>query len=200
MALKTEIVHHCRGRLRLKVPAAKGNEDLLEQIRMAILPIPGVTEVKVKPRTGSVVTHYDPHLYDDFHDHLHQHCGAQIEASGKPSAGEVDEMARQIEQEAEFLAEHSDAAKVVVDFFKALDRQVKIATGNAVDLKVLAPLGLAAFTFVELGLEAATPIWLTLGLFSLNHFVEMHAHPAGTEETPRSSTPEPEPNTLGLIG
>jgi hypothetical protein len=176
MPYEAEIVHSCRGRVRMKVPAAKGDEVLLEQIRQMVLTLPGVTEVAVNPRTGSLITHYDQHTHDDFHRHLEHDCKEHLHVC-QPPASDVDEMARQIQEEAEFLAEHSDAARVVVDFCKGLDRQVKVMTGNAVDLKVLLPLGLAAVTFLELGLEAATPIWLTLGLFSLNHFVEMHAHP-----------------------
>jgi len=193
MAYKTEIVHSCRGRVRMRVPAAKGDEDLLEQIRQAILPVPGVTQVYVNPLTGSVVTHYDPHRHEDFDKHLHHCCKDHLDVRRTPPETEVDDMARQIQEEAEFLAEHSAAARVVVDLFKGLDQQVKVATGNAVDLKVLLPLGLAVVTFLELGLEAATPIWLTLGLFSLNHFVEMHAHPDDPAKAPHGVTNGPTP-------
>ncbi len=40
------------------------------------------------------------------------------------------------------------------------------------------PLGLAAVTFIEIGATAATPVWVTIGLFSLNHFIELQAHQA----------------------
>ena len=53
----------------------------------------------------------------------------------------------------------------------------KKATGNSVDLKVLLPLGLAVVTVVEIGAAAATPVWVTISLFSLNHFIELQAHP-----------------------
>jgi hypothetical protein len=88
---------------------------------------------------------------------------------------------RTLEEEAEFLAEHSHVARAIVELFKSLDREVKRATDNAVDLKVLIPLGLAAYTLLELGVEAATPVWLTLGLFAMNHFIELHAHPNGPQ-------------------
>ncbi|HEY6333911.1 MAG TPA: hypothetical protein VI756_31635 [Blastocatellia bacterium] len=177
MARKAEIVHSCRGRVRMKVPAAKGDDALLEQVRQTVLAIPGVIEVTVNPRTGSVVAHYDQHTHDEFHRRLDHSCREhhQLDVCREP-ASEVEAMEQQIEREAEFLAEHSDAAKAVVDFCRSVDRQVKVVTNNAVDLKVLVPLGLAVGTFLGLGLEAATPIWLTLGLFSANHFVEMHAH------------------------
>src|SRR6516165_2595638 len=40
--------------------------------------------------------------------------------------------ARKIEEEANFLAEHSDAAKAVVDFCKHWAREIKVASGNLV--------------------------------------------------------------------
>src|SRR5258708_410232 len=103
--------------------------------------------------------------------------------SAGPPLTEIAELENELEDEAEYLAEHSEAARAIVEFCKSLDRKVKRATNNAVDLKVLVPLGLAAYTFVEIGVEAATPVWLTLGLFALNHFVEMHAQPAAAGRT-----------------
>ncbi|HYL98644.1 MAG TPA: hypothetical protein VEZ90_06795 [Blastocatellia bacterium] len=192
MAYKAEIVHSCRGRVRMKVPAAKGDETLLEQIRQTVLALPGVTAVSVNANTGSVVMHYDQHTHDVFHQNLDHCCkNHQLDVCREPALSDVDEMARRIETEAQYLAEHSEAARVVVDFCRDVDRQVKIATGNAVDLKVLLPLGLAVGTFVGLGLEAATPIWLTLGLFSLNHFVEMHAHPSDPATSERHTHEHP---------
>jgi hypothetical protein len=174
-----EIAHHVRGRIRMKIPAAKGDECLLEQIRQALAPIPGVQEITVNPSTGSVIMLYDPDAHGDFHATLHEHgAGGHIAIRRKPPKFEVDRTVEQLEQEAEFLAEHSRVARVLVDFGRDLDQKVKWATGNAVDLKVLVPLGLAVYTFLHIGIEAATPVWLTLGLFALNHFVEMHAHTA----------------------
>jgi hypothetical protein len=83
-----------------------------------------------------------------------------------------------IEKEAEFLASHSHTAEALFKFGRQVDHEVKKATGNTVDLKVLTPLALAIAVFLELGASAATPVWLTLGLFSFNHFVELHTHPA----------------------
>jgi hypothetical protein len=186
MAHKAEIAHHVRGRLRMKIPAAKGDEVLLEQIKRALTPVPGMLDIEVNPSTGSVILHYDPDVHEDIHDKLLEHGSDHIHLS-RLRVTEVDELDEQIEREAEFLAEHSRAARAVVDFCKSLDREVKLATDNNVDLKVLVPLGLAAYTFLEIGVEAATPVWLTLGLFALNHFVEMHAQPDSDGGKPPSA-------------
>jgi cation transport ATPase len=176
MAHDAEIVHHVRGRLRMKIKKAKGDECLLEQIRQAMVSIPGVREVTVNPTTGSIVLNYDPEDHGEFHQRLQDHSQEHICVCHPPRL-QIDQMADAIDQEAEFLAEHSHAARAVVTFCKDVDRQIKVASNNTVDLKVLVPLGLAVYTFTAIGVQAATPIWLTLGLFALNHFVEMHAHP-----------------------
>ena len=36
--------------------------------------------------------------------------------------------------------------------------------------------GIIGFTLPELGASAETPVWVTLSLFAMNHFIEMH-HP-----------------------
>jgi len=189
MAHKAEIAHHVRGRVRMKVPAAKGNEELLEQIKQSLAAIPGVQEVSANSVTGSLVVNYDPAHTSDLHLKLGDRGKEPIsftKVSPVP-ASEVDELARTIEEEAEFLAEHSHTARAVVDFVKKMDQELKRATNNAVDLKVVFPLALAVYTFLELGFEAATPVWLTLGLFAGNHFVELHAHagPDGSQPVRR---------------
>jgi hypothetical protein len=198
---KAEIAHHVRGRLRMKVPAAKGNAELLEQIRRELVNVPCVHSVTANPDTGSLIVHYNDEYHADFHNTLSDHCDQSCQHVAvarpeftpafppAPSRTEVDEMARMLEEEAEFLAQHSVLAETIVGIFKDLDRQLKVATNNNVDLKVVVPLGLAVYTFVQLGVEAATPVWLTLGLFALNHFVEMHAHPNVAPDVQRRVAP-----------
>jgi hypothetical protein len=104
-------------------------------------------------------------------------------ATGARLDDEIDKIADKIEAEAEFLAAHSRLARTTVDFFKAFDRELKLATSNNLDLKIVLAGGLAAYTFLEIGAHAATPMWVTLGLFSLNHFAELHTdHRAELED------------------
>jgi hypothetical protein len=178
MAHRTHAVHHVRGRIRLKVPRAKGNSQILSEVKDAISGLEGVRRVEANPGTGGLVVHYDPALHAGFHEQLAQHgTSAGAFELAPPELSEVDELAKKIEAEAEFLAEHSETARQIVNSFKALDQSIKRATGNAVDLKVLLPLGLAIYSFVEVGLEASTPLWVTLGIFSFNSFVQLHGSP-----------------------
>jgi len=57
--MNLKIEHQVPGRVRLKIPAGKGNAELLKQISEVFGVIPGIEEVTVNPRTGSVVLHYD---------------------------------------------------------------------------------------------------------------------------------------------
>ena len=166
--MKVKIAHQVPGRIRLKVPKAKDNPELIEQIKLMFTVIPGVEEVTVNPVTGSVVVHYDTDRHDEFHGKLQDHTGGHP----KPPNNEIDALATKIQQEAEYLAEHSHTARVVVDYCKDFDRGIKIATGNAVDLKIVLAAGIAGFTLLEVGATAATPVWVTLSVFALNHMIQ----------------------------
>ena len=174
--MKFDIAHQVPGRVRMKIPAGKGNAELLQQVAQCFSGIPGIERVTVNPTTGSVVMHYDVDRHDEFHGHLPQHVD---HAGGYHApATEIDEFTRKIEEEAEFLASHSDAARAVVDFFKKADREIRLATDNNVDLKIVLAATLIGFTVLEVGAAAATPVWVTLTLFALNHVIEMHTQHA----------------------
>jgi cation transport ATPase len=178
MKVKLQIAHQVPGRIRMKIPSAKGNLALLEDIQKTFSAIPGIEEVRVNPETGSVVLRYDTDRHDDFHagfaHRMTEHHGGNHHAHKAPS-NEIDALASKIEEEANFLAEHSQAAKAVVDFCRHWDREIKHASGNMFDLKMVLCVGLVGFMIFEVGAAAATPVWVTLTLFGLNHFVEMQA-------------------------
>lgn len=165
------VAHHSPGRLRLKVPTAKMNAQVLHEIRLLMKNRKGVKDVSINPTTGSVLLHYDSTQW--------QNPEAEVRAvasvSGVFSIETECEEVKGVEEEAEFLAEHSDFARSVVDYVKQLNQNVKRMTNNAVDLNVLVPLGAAVYAFLELESDAATPLWLTLGIFSFNSFVSLHA-------------------------
>ena len=177
MKVKLQIAHQVPGRIRMKIPSAKGNPALLEEIQKTFSVIPGIEEVRVNPETGSVVLRYDTDRHDDFHSgfaHRYEHHAGH-HPHHKPPSNEIDALASKIEEEATFLAEHSQAAKAVVDFCRHWDGEIKHASGNMFDLKMVLCVGLVGFMIFEVGAAAATPVWVTLTLFGLNHFVEMQA-------------------------
>jgi hypothetical protein len=169
------IEHKIRGRIRMKVPHGRIDPEILDAYRETFSAIPGITSINTKPDSGSIVIHYDPHREAEFHHHFDRACDQHLAMApmARPD-DEIDKIANEIEAEAEFLAAHSKLARSSVDFFKAFDRELKLATSNNLDLKIVLAVGLAAYTFLEIGGHAATPMWVTLALFSLNHFAELH--------------------------
>ncbi|MDQ6707592.1 MAG: heavy-metal-associated domain-containing protein, partial [Acidobacteriota bacterium] len=89
--------------MRLKISHAKGDLEFLECIKQSISPMPGVRQVDVNPRTGSVLIEYDPAAHGNFHERLERHAAeAAIFDLRPPELSEVDELAMKIEREAEF--------------------------------------------------------------------------------------------------
>lgn len=180
MAAKLKIVHQVPGRIRMKIPSAKGNPDQLETYKQVLSAIPGVESIEVNPVTGSIVLVYDPDKNYDFGsgftNHMNRHQPEPPRP--RPPTNEIDAVATKIQQEAEYLAEHSQAARMVVDFCSEANRQIKVATGNMLDLKMLLAVAVVGVTIFEVGAASATPVWVTLALFGLNHFIEMQQEAA----------------------
>jgi hypothetical protein len=205
MGSSAHIVHHIPGRLRLKVPGAKGNAVFMDQVQAALGSVDGVRAIEVNPVTGSVLVHYDPEAFENFHDNVHEHAtrnnlfavqAAKPEKRTPPKLTEVDEAVDALEEEAQYLAARSHTARVIVDFLHDLDLNVKKYSRNTVDLKVLVPLGLAFYTIAVMELAAATPMWATLGLFSFNHFLELHAAPQAEDAVEASEGAPAVPKSL----
>jgi len=171
---KAYIKHKIPGRIRMVIPASKGNPEALATYASALSDIDGINNVEFFPETGSLVVSYDEHHEADLHNNFHHLCTqhTEIHSVHHPS-DEIEEMTSKIEREAEFLAEHSKLLKTGLDLFKKVNYQIKIATDNVIDLKILLAGGLAVATFVEIGAEVATPMWVTLALFTVNHLIDL---------------------------
>ena len=184
--MNLKIEHQVPGRVRMKIPAGKGNPELLKQISEVFGVIPGIEEVTVNPTTGSVVLHYDTDRHDEFHGSFRQHYDAHHAAhaadGSRGADTELDKLTHSIAEEAEYLARHSHSARAVVDFVKMLDHEIKSITNNNIDLKIVFAVAIIGFTVFEVGATAATPVWVTLAIFTVNHFIEMHERQAHAEE------------------
>jgi Heavy metal associated domain 2 len=185
MTARLKIAHQIPGRIRMKIPSAKGNPQQLEAYKQTLSLLPGIEQIDVNPATGSIVLKYDADRHDAFHTDFKDHCAQHNGRAATPPprhqrapTNEIDALASKIEAEAEYLAEHSHAARLVVDFCKTTDRHIKQATHNTLDFKMLLALGVIGITVFEVGATAATPVWVTLALFGLNHFIEMQEEAA----------------------
>jgi hypothetical protein len=150
--------------------------------------------VEINPGTGSILVHYDPESSHEIHSIIQEAGESDLMLGGAPELTEADDIAAKIEKEAEFLAAHSEVALHVVNSVKALNREIRAATGNTVDLKVLLPAGLAVWAFMKAGAEVATPLWVTLAIFSFNSFVSLHSHSSVHITTQEMRVDRPNPS------
>ncbi len=70
------VVHHLRGRMRLRVPA-KGDPNRLSAIGENLKSLPGVTDVRTNATVGSVLIIYNPTGQSDFLRALAAHASAR---------------------------------------------------------------------------------------------------------------------------
>lgn len=171
MQFKLHIAHQVPGRIRLKAASAKGNPALLDEIKQLFMTVPGIGGITVNATTGSLILHYDPAQHSGFYERFQDRYASHI--STLPPT-EVDSAVNMIQAEAEFLAARSLAVRTVVDFCKSMDQSLRIATSNTIDLKIAVAAGFAALALMEIGVTAATPMWVALAIFALNHMAEMN--------------------------
>ena len=188
MSVSARVVHHVPGRMRIRVHGAKHNAKLFDRLKGALSHTDGITRIETNCDTGSMVIHCRNKRPRQFMHELveqgrsTQHFDLDIGQAGDMWAG--------IEKEATFLAAHSELARSVVNETVRLDQAVKRATDNTLDLKVLVPLGLAVVSFFYVGTDVATPLWISLGVFSFNSFVALHP-PLPYPKTKNQEIPDP---------
>ncbi len=159
------VAHHISGRIRLRVPAARSNPALLEQIGAVAKAIPGVEGIESNATTGSVLIHYAQDECQDF------------EASLAGAGDSIFELLsiRQGQKAGSRRSEtDSTTAIAIAAAFKSFDTRIKTVTDNTLDLKVLLPMAAAAAAAFTAREALATPLWLTLAIFAFSAFVVLH--------------------------
>jgi hypothetical protein len=169
------VAHEIDGRIRLKVPDAKKNPDLLETIRKALAGIPGAESVDANPLTGSVLLYYDPGLNGGFRQQIAR-SGEEtgLFALMQSQTSDVAESAEGIRNEPEYFASPSKTAEVIINEIGNVNWQIKKVSGNTVDLNLLLPMGFALYSASLIAKRLATPRWLTLAIFSFNSFMSLN--------------------------
>lgn len=170
MAVDAYVHHHLPGRLRLRVPAAKGENDELREISSAIARTPGINQVEYNPITGSILIQYSPEQYKNLRS-----LESGLSASAAPIALNNSHPAHHGSQRPQHWRGRSIAARRVDSFFKQLDREIRTATDNEVDLKFILPFGVGVLGLVAIRTSSITPLWLTLLIFAFNSFLGLHA-------------------------
>jgi Heavy metal associated domain 2 len=173
MAVDAYVHHHLPGRLRLRIPAARGEDGELREISAAIARTPGVNQVEYNPITGSILIQYSPEQYKNL-----QSLESGLSASA-PIALNNSHPAHHGLQPPRQMRGRSTAAKKVNSFFKQVDHDIRVASDNEVDLKFILPFGVAVLGLLALRYSSATPLWLTLLIFAFNAFLGLHAPSPG---------------------
>lgn len=171
MKHQAQIVHHVPGRVRIKLPRAKGDRILLEQIKQSISPRPGVQHVTINPATGSVVIYYDADLIDSFNKGLAAHA----------AQGNLFNLKTESKKEESGIARSIDVG------FKQLSDGIKHATGETIDLKEMFPFAVATIALFFVDKTLGAPLWLSLLFFSFSSYMDLH-----------EADPEPN-NVIGSI-
>jgi Heavy metal associated domain 2 len=157
MALDAYVHHHIPGRLRIRVPAAKGQEELLRELSSAIAQAPGISEVAYNQVTGSILIQYSPQ----------EHRNLDSLDAGLTEHPSHDRRRRR--------GRRSLAATKVDSFFKQLDNEIRDLTDDELDLKFILPVVVAVLGIFSLRHSSTTPLWLTLLIFAFHSFLGLHA-------------------------
>jgi hypothetical protein len=174
MTLDAYVHHHLPGRLRLRVPAAKGEEDELREISSAIARTPGISQVEYNPITGSVLIQYSPEQYKTL-----QSLESGLRVSSAPIAVNNSPPGHQGGRRRPQVRGRSTAARRVDSFFKQVDHEIRMATDNEVDLKFILPFGVGVLGLIAIRYSSTTPLWLTLMIFAFHAFLGLHAPSPG---------------------
>lgn len=160
------IAHHIPGRMRIRIPSAKGDAELSQRIRELAKSLAGVESVESNFMTGSLLIHYAKDGFGDFERRLSSASDSVLDLKSAPPEPKENTTQAAGERQAA-----SAAAAAIAAAFKELDGNLRSATGNTLDLKVLLPLGAAAAGLLTLRKAMPTPLWVTLMIFAFSAFV-----------------------------
>lgn len=163
------IAHHIPGRLRIVIPAARRKLGVLVRVAGEIEKLASVQCVEVNPAAGSILVHYAREQ---------NNLPLAVSALGRGlqlfelALEELDGLTatrRRIDKRG------SELGRELITAAKVLNRELKVATGGTIDLRVLVPLGTAGLTALNAQrANGPTPLWLTLLTFAFNSFVALH--------------------------
>jgi hypothetical protein len=161
--MRANVTHNSRRRIRLRIPGAKRDNELLKRIATRTREVGGVDSTEFNPSTGSILIRYAEAAVSDLE-------AIRAALSGSELALELIEP--WVEEEAEqWLEEKSETAERLESLLREADAAVKWATANKVDLRLLLPLAALALGVANFSRKnAPTPLWITLMIFAFTSF------------------------------
>lgn len=157
MTETTEVLHHVPGRLRLRIPAAKGDRERLRSIQEIVAGLSGVRRVDANPMLGTVVVQYDAALFPDFLQTLAEYATQQdlfTIACDETCTSETERSVNRV--------------------IGGLNRVVHEATGRTINLKELLPLAIGAYGLLFVNRTAAAAQWVSWLQFAFDTYIDLH--------------------------
>jgi hypothetical protein len=147
------VVHHIPGRMRIKIPGARGKLELLRDVAEVLRALSYVTAVDANPLTGTLLVRYLPQAFDALANFL---SDQGVDASNHSGPNRLPNSRAMLNQ-----------------WLRQADEALREATEKQLDLRLLVPL-----TAVGAGLLAArrggpTPLWLTLLIFAFSSYMAL---------------------------
>jgi copper chaperone CopZ len=161
-----ELRHAIPGRIRLRIPAIKGEPGLSREVQRQLSALPVIRRVEVNPVTGSVLVLYDP---------ADSAAIAQLGRMMIPGL-DLDAMPGPDDLTAADGNGSGSTAESVAEFGRRLNEKVQVATGHAADLKFLVPASLLVGGLVRLiaSRKVPSPTWYDLIWFAFGTYFTLN--------------------------
>ena len=164
------VVHHLPGRVRVKLDKRELTPDVLARIEQTLASVPGIHECTANPRTGSLLVRYDADSVD---------LAELVRLSDAADVVATDARARQAwSDDRDGKPEHwSTWAHAIHTRFAALDRRLRVASGDRFDLKMVMPMAFGVLAIRQVVTQAGSlaPIpWYVLLWYAFDSYMKLH--------------------------
>jgi len=180
------LVHTVPGRTRLRLQWLRSADGEAAALADHLSRLAGMTEVAIRPWTGSVLCQYDADRLDA--DRIvaavQRHSGVKVVA--RPGEETPEERAEYLRI---LRAEDRSLARAMTESFRSVDDSVLAATEGRLDLGILASLGFLAAGALEIATTRRLPAppWFNLGWWAFRTFTMFE----GATVPARSPAPPP---------
>jgi hypothetical protein len=169
-----KIVHAIPGRIRLKVAGVRDNPTLAGELHQRLVSLQGVKKVEANPRTGSVLILYEAAAFAS---------AEALQEIAKPLAEVFPGL--EINEPQSCMASANGSGSMpsltqgIASFFAGLNKNIEAASGSAVDLRILLPLGLFVLGLRSLLVSDKRPLptWYDFLWFALGTYFMLNPKP-----------------------
>ncbi|RKG67775.1 hypothetical protein D7V80_14840 [Corallococcus sp. CA054B] len=170
MVKSIHVIHSSPGRTRLRLPWLRRAGKEAASLADDLLLLEGISEVEVRPFTGSVLCRHDPEEVDveRLLEEVRRITGADTVVRPGEELPDGEPLLRSLEQ-------GSGLARAATSFIKELNADLLRATEGHVDLGSLTALGFAAAGVMNVAIKGKieSPPWFSLGWWAFRTFATM---------------------------